>query len=275
MLRLGSSDLFVSTRLNNISITTEGQPVGMFYGYKVLGVYKNASEVTDYKSNGQTVVPYGASSLENLDASRYVGRYKIADIDGNGRIDANDRTIIGNPNPDFTGGLNISLGYGNFDLTTYLYFSVGNDLYKHYMFYTHYGALQSNYSKDRRDNSWDPVTNPNGKYPLWATATQEGAEAGNESNSMYIDDGSYLRMRMFTLGYTLPKHIVKATGLDRIRIYAQVSNVFTLTRYPGLDPEVRTVDPDNSSRTFDLNKGVDFGSYGMPRQLIGGINVSF
>jgi TonB-linked SusC/RagA family outer membrane protein len=276
VLRLGSSDLFNSTRLNNINITTEGQPVGMFYGYKVVGVYKSTDEVLNYKNkNGQTVLPFGTPSAEDLKPANIVGRYKLEDVDGNGKIDAGDRTIIGNPHPDFTGGLNISLGYKNWDLSTYLYFSVGNDLYKHYMFYTHYGALQSNYSTDRRDNSWHPVNNPDGIYPLWATASQEGTEAGNESNSMYVDDGSYLRMQTLTIGYTLPRNLTKVTGLEKIRIYGQVSNVFTLTKYPGLDPEVRTVDPNDSSRSYDLNKGVDFGSYGMPRQFIAGVNVSF
>ncbi|MDR0538625.1 MAG: TonB-dependent receptor [Tannerellaceae bacterium] len=275
VLKLGSSDLFVSTRLNNVSITTVDQPVGMFYGYKVLGIYKSESDVTGYKdANGSTVIPFAAPS-SNFNPTDYVGRYKLEDVNGDGKITAADRTIIGNPHPDFTGGFNINLGYKNFDLATYLYYSVGNDLYKHYMFYTHYGALQSNYSKDRMENSWHPTNNPNGVYPLWATSAQEGAEAGNESNSMYVDDGSYLRMQTFTLGYSLPKNILKYVGLERIRIYGQISNVFTLTKYPGLDPEVRTVDPNDSGRSFDRNKGVDFGSYGMPRQFIVGINLSF
>ncbi|GHT33101.1 SusC/RagA family TonB-linked outer membrane protein [Bacteroidia bacterium] len=274
VLRLGSSDLYNSTRLNNVSITTVGQPVGMFNGYKVLGIYKSADEVINYKTNGQTVVPYGTASLESLDPTTFIGRYKLEDVNGDGKITAADRTIIGNPHPDFTGGLNISLGYKAWDLTTYLYASVGNDIYKHYMFYTHFGQLQSNYSKDRRDNSWSPA-NPDGIYPLWAGTTQEGSEAGSESNSLYVDDGSYLRMQTLTIGYSLPKSVLKITGLEKLRVYAQVSNVFTLTKYPGLDPEVRSVNPDDSNRSYDRNKGVDFGSYGAPRQFIFGVNVSF
>ncbi|MDR2496572.1 MAG: TonB-dependent receptor [Tannerellaceae bacterium] len=275
VLKLGSSDLFVSTRLNNVSITTVGQPVGMFYGYNVIGIYKSTEDVLGYKVNGQTVLPYAESSLEGMNAQSIVGRYKIEDVNGDGRITAADRTIIGNPHPDFTGGVNLNLGYKNFDLATYFYYSVGNDLYKHYMFYTHYGALQSNYSKDRRDNSWHPTSNPDGVYPLWATVSQDKGEAATESNSMYVDDGSYLRMQTLTLGYSLPKNIIKHLGLDRIRLYGQVTNVFTVTKYPGLDPEVRTVNPDNSAQSYDRNKGVDFGSYGMPRQFIVGINLSF
>jgi TonB-linked SusC/RagA family outer membrane protein len=274
--RLGSSDLFVSTRLNNVSITTVGQPIGMFYGYNVLGIYKSADAVLGYKdAKGNTILPYGIASQEGLDPNNFIGRYQIEDVNEDGLINADDRTIIGNPHPDFTGGLNLQLNYKNFDLSTYFFFSVGNDLYKHYMFYTHYGALDSNYSKDRRDNSWHPTNNPDGIYPLWAGTTQDGAEAGTQSNSMYVDDGSYIRMQTITLGYSLPKSLLKVTGLDRVRIYGQISNAFTLTKYPGLDPEVRTVDPNDSGRSYDRNKGVDFGSYGMPRQFIIGLNVSF
>ncbi|MDH6357099.1 TonB-dependent receptor [Parabacteroides sp. PF5-9] len=268
--KLGGSDLFEGTRISNISIMREGLPMAQFFGYKVVGIYKSEEDVLNYKnSKGQTILPYGASSLESLDPSQYIGRYKMADIDDDGMVGSDDRTVIGNPHPDFTGGVNISLQYKNFDLSTYLYFSVGNDLYKMFEYYTHYGALQSNYSKDRRDNSWHPVTNPNGKYPLWAGTSQEGAEAGNESHSMYIEDGSYLRMQTLSLGYTLPRSITGKLGLERLRVYGQVANVFTLTGYSGLDPEVR------QNRTDDRQMGFDYGSYGMPRQFIFGVNVSF
>ena len=138
-------------------------------------------------------------------------------------------------------------------------------VYKHYQYYTHFGALQSNFSKDRLENSWDPVTNPDGIYPLWAGTSNEGTEAANESNSTYIEDGSYLRMQTLTLGYTLPKSILNKIKFEKIRVYGQVSNVFTLTGYSGLDPEVRSNNEDSSN---DMMKGIDYGSYGMPRQFI-------
>lgn len=273
--KLGSSDIFNSTRLSKINITTEGQPVGMFYGYKVAGIYKSADDVLNYKNNkGGTVLPYAVAEPKDLKADSWIGRYKIEDVNNDGKINADDRTIIGNPHPDITGGLNISLGYKNWDLSTYLYFSVGNDLFRHYMYYTHYGALQSNYSKDRRDNSWSPTSNPDGIYPLWATTSAEGTEAANESNSMYVEDGSYLRMQTLSIGYTLPKSILDKIKFEKIRIYGQISNVFTLTGYSGLDPEVRSINSDTGQST-DINKGIDYGSYGVPRQFIFGVNVSF
>lgn len=268
VVRLGAADLFNNTRLNQVTITTEGQPIGMFYGFNIVGIYKDANDVLNYKNaSGQSVLPYAVTDADDLNANAWIGRYMIEDVNNDGFINAEDRKIIGNPHPDLTGGLNVNLNYKNFDLGTYLYFSLGNDIFRHYMYYTHFAALQSAYSRDRRDNSWHPVTNPNGIYPLYAGSGGEGTEAANEAHSQYIQDGSYLRMQTLTLGYTLPTALVNRISLDRVRIYAQMSNVFTLTKYEGLDPEMRS--------TSDRNRGVDYGSYGVPRQYILGVNISF
>ena len=269
--RLGSSDLFNTTRLSKVNITTVGQPVGMFYGYMVDGIYQSEEDVKAYG-----VLPYGVSTQDDLDPSAWVGRYKLKDVNGDGKIDVDDRTIIGNPHPDLTGGVNIGLTWRNFDLSTYMYYSIGNDLFKHYEYYTMFGNLQSNYAKDRLMKSWDPVTNPTGIYPLWTTTSGEGAEAGNESNSNYVQDGSYLRMQTLTLGYSLPKKLLQKIGFEKLRIYGQISNVFTITGYDGLDPEVRSHTTfENNYVSSDLNKGIDYGSYGMPRQFLLGVNVTF
>ncbi|MDL2265892.1 TonB-dependent receptor [Parabacteroides sp. OttesenSCG-928-G07] len=277
ILRLGSSDLFNNTRLQKVTIMSVGNPTSQFYGFKANGVYTSEQDVLNNKtSDGKIILPYavtegyvdeGQSREENLNPSDWIGRLKIEDVNGDGLINESDRTIIGDPHPDLTGGLNIGLNWRNWDLSTYLNFSIGNDIFKHYMYYTHYGALQSNYSKDRRDNSWHPVTNPNGKYPMWATSDGEGTEAANESNSMYVEDGSYLRMQTLSIGYSLPRSILNKVGLERIRVYGQVSNVFTITGYSGLDPEIRS--------NNENNLGLDYGAYGMPRQFIFGVNVTF
>lgn len=271
LLKIGSkAGIFEGTRISNMNVMMEGHPIGMFHGYVTDGIYQSVDDVLNYKNgNGEIVLPYSAK--DGFDPKQFVGQFKIKDVDNNGKIDASDRTFIGDPHPDLTGGLNLSLGWKGFDLGTYLYFSLGNDLFAMYKYYTHYGSLQSTYSKDRRDNSWSEV-NPNGIYPLWATVGGESTIAANESNSSYIEDGSYLRMQTLTLGYTLPKNIVNKIQLEKVRVYGQVSNVFTLTGYSGLDPQVRTDDSGNSK---DRNMGTDFGSYGMPRQFIIGLNVSF
>ena len=107
---------------------------------------------------------------------------------------------------------------------------------------------------------------------MFSTSNGMCSIAANESNSGYIEDGSFLRMQTLTLGYTLPKSILDKIKFEKIRIYGQVSNVFTLTGYSGLDPQVRT---DSDGRSNDRNMGTDFGSYGMPRQFILGVNVTF
>lgn len=275
LTEIGSeAGIFEGTRISNMNVMMKGHAVGMFHGYVIDGIYKNEDEVLNYKNaNGQNVLPYGASDASSMNPKAYVGQYKVKDVNGDGKIDANDRDFIGNPHPDLTGGINLSLGWRNFDLSTYMYFSIGNDIFAMYKYYTHYGALQSAYSKDRRDKSWDPVSNPNGIYPMWATATGESTIAANESNSSYIEDGSFLRMQTLTLGYTLPKKWMDKIHMEKIRIYGQVSNVFTISGYSGLDPQVRT--DDGSGNSKDRNMGTDFGSYGMPRQMIVGVNVTF
>lgn len=268
VVKLGTSDIFQGDRISDTSITTEGQPIGMFYGYKVEGIYKSTDEVINYKDDtGNTILPYGVPDSKSLNPESWVGRYKFKDVNGDGKIDANDRTYIGNPHPDFTGGVNLSLTYKGFDLGTYLYFSVGNDLYKNYMYFTHFGGIQSNYAKDRWENSWHPTENPNGKYPLWLTSTGESPESGTVSNSMFVQDGSFLRMQTLTLGYTIPKSLTEKVSLSKVRIYGQVSNVFTITGYDGLDPEVRS--------SNDLRRGYDYGSYGIPRTFLFGVNIAF
>ena len=272
--KLGSSNLYTGTRISDLAITTVGQPIAMFYGYVDDGIYKDVNDVLNYKNaNGQNVVPNGVADYAALEASAesWVGHFKWKDTNNDGKIDANDRTIIGNPHPDITGGVNIGLSYGDWDLSTYLYYSLGNDLYKHYEYYTLWGNLGNTLSYERVSKAWDPKTNPNGELPLWVYG-DTNAEA-TQSHSYYVQNGSYLRMQTLTLGYSLPKKFVKKLNLSRVRLYAQLSNVFTITGYDGLDPEVRSDDGYGNSN--DMNKGIDYGAYGMPRQYLFGINIDF
>ena len=278
--KLGSSDIFGtrwSGRISQYNITTEGQPMAMFYGYVLDGLYKSEDEVSSYG-----VLPYGETSWDLVNQKSWVGHYKFKDISGpegkpDGKIDANDRTYIGNPHPDLTGGFNIGLQWKDWDLSTYLYYSIGNDLYKFYEYYTYYAGLVPNFSEKRVNDSWRPVAvagfdaNPNGTLPLFTTNNSK--PEATESHSGYIENGSFLRMQTLTLGYSLPKKIVNKIGFSRIRFYAQLSNLFTITGYSGLDPEVRSDDGNGGSS--DIEKGLDFGGYGMPRQYLFGVNIDF
>jgi len=262
--KLGASDLFYSSRISQMSITTVGQPVGMFYGYVDDGIYTSVQDVLSYGA-----LPYGVASQDDLNksAASYVGHYKWKDVNGDGKVDASDRTIIGNPHPDLTGGFNIGLQWKNFDLSTYLYYTIGNDLYKHYEYYTLWGNLGNVYSYDRVEKAWSP-SNPNGTLPLWVYGDTHAENT--MSHSDYVTNGSYLRMQTLTLGYSLPKKLVSKLTLSRIRVYFQLSNVFTITSYDGLDPEVNSF-----SINGDRTKGIDYGAYGVPRQYLFGVNIDF
>ena len=277
VVKLGASDLLYSSRITDITLTREGQPVGMFYGYQLDGIYKSREDVLNYGA-----LPYGVNDMVTLTgrgvpgdpdyveekATTWVGHYKFKDINRDGKIDSGDQTIIGNPHPDITGGFNIGLQWKNFDLSTYLYYSIGNDLYKHYEYYTLYGQLGNAYSEERVAKAWHPTSNPNGTLPIWMLGTT--APEASVSHSGYVVNGSYLRMQTLTLGYSLPKKWVSKLTLSRIRVYAQLSNVFTITGYEGLDPEVNSF-----GLSGDRTKGVDYGSYGVPRQYLFGVNIDF
>ncbi|EJW97780.1 protein containing TonB-dependent receptor, beta-barrel domain protein, partial [gut metagenome] len=134
--------IFEGTRISNMNVMMKGYPIGMFHGYQLDGIYKSEADVKGYTNDkGMQVLPYGTDEAKDLIASQYVGQFKVKDIDNNGKINASDRTFIGNPHPDLTGGINIGLGWRGFDLSTYLYFSVGNDIFAMYKYYTHYGSL--------------------------------------------------------------------------------------------------------------------------------------
>lgn len=264
------SGIFSSTRISNMNVMMKGHAIGMFHGYKTDGIYKSVEDVQNYKNDkGQSIIPYGADA-DNFNAKEYVGQFRVKDVNNDGKITAADRTFIGNPHPDLTGGFSLGMSWKGFDFSTYLMFSLGNDLYAMYKYFTYYGALQAAYAKDRRDKSWDPETNPNGTLPMWATSNGDST-LDIESNSSYIEDGSYLRMQTLTFGYTLPQNLVKKIKFEKVRFYAQVSNVFTLTKYPGLDPVVRYGGESSNDRMM----GTDYGSYGMPRQFILGANITF
>ena len=260
--KLGSSDLFTGTRIADVTKTTVGQPIGMFYGYVTDGIYKSVEEVMNYNT-----MPYGVVDQKDLaeSADSWVGRFKFKDINGDGKITADDREYIGNPHPDVTGGVNLGFGYKNWDLSTYLYYTIGNDLFKHYEYYTLWGNLGKNYSYDRVEKAWHPTQNPNGELPIFSM--NDSSAQATQSHSYYVTDGSYLRMQTLTLGYTLPKKWLNKISLSRIRFYVQLSNVFTITGYEGLDPEVR--------QSSDRSRGLDYGSYGMPRQYLFGVNIEF
>ena len=225
-----------------------GYPLSSFYGYKVVGLFQNAGDVSGSPAQD------GAAP----------GRFKYADINGDGKITPDDRTHIGNPNPNFTYGLNLTVGYKNWDLTVFLYGKQGNDIMNYTKWWTDFvPSFQGAKSKDLLYNSWS-TSNPGAKTPIAETASNISTNLGVKS--YYIESGSYLRARNIQLGFNFPQSMISKIGLEKARLYVQGINLFTVTNYSGLDPEL-------GGRT--VNFGIDYGNYPMTKQYLVGLNIGF
>ena len=227
-----------------------GHPVGEFYGYKVIGLFKSAADV--------------AASPTQTDAA--AGRFKYADVNKDGTIDDNDRTFIGNPNPKFTYGFNLSASWNNFDIVAVLYGSYGNDLVNETRYYTDFvGNFPINKSKDAYFDSWTPQ-HLNAKVPV--AENSFNFSNGAVPSSYYLESGSFLRCKSLVLGYTVSPKFLSKIGVDHFRIYAQGTNLFTVTKYTGLDPEI-----GGAATGFGIDYGANYPNN--QKTYILGVNVSF
>jgi TonB-dependent starch-binding outer membrane protein SusC len=244
------TDYFTSggSRFGDLARNQVGQPLSSFFGYKVLGLFQSAEDVS--KSATQD----GAAP----------GRFKYQDTDGDGRITDNDRTFIGNPNPKFTYGLNLNVSYKNFDLSMFWYGVAGKEVYNYTKWWTDFfPSFQGAKSKNALYNSWSP-TNTGASTPIAENISN--FSNNNTSNSYYIESGSYLRAKNIQIGYTLPATLLQKYGIDRFRIYVQGANLFTITKYTGLDPELAG---------DDTNYSIDYGNYPNVKQYLIGLNLNF
>ena len=225
-----------------------GHPISSFYGYKVIGLFQSAGEVS------------GAPAQEGAGP----GRFRYADVNGDGVITPEDRTYIGNPNPSFTYGLNLNVGYKAFDFTVFFYGVQGKDLVNYTKWWNDFvPSFQTRKSVNALYNSWTP-TNTGATTPIAETASN--ISTNQAVKSYYIEDGSYLRAKNIQLAYNLPLVLANKIGLERARIYIQGVNLFTVTKYSGLDPEL-----GGNDNAF----GVDGGQYPNTKQYILGLNLSF
>ncbi|HZK95247.1 MAG TPA: hypothetical protein VFC67_13650 [Prolixibacteraceae bacterium] len=233
--------------------TAVGHPIGMFYGYINTGVYMTQQEF----------------DTQPHDATAMVGTARFKDVSGpdgvpDGKIDSNDRTWIGNPNPKFVYGLTNSFTYQNLDLSIVMAGTVGNDIAD--------DAFQSTENLDgvfnvRKGvaNRWRSEENPGlGEYPR----TRSGTTADFRNfTTRQVFKGTFLAVKNITLGYTLPVRKIKA--VKNLRIYVSAQNAIILTKYPGMNPEA------GMNGLNGLNQGRDFTGYPIPRVFAGGLSVSF
>lgn len=224
-----------------------GEALGVFYGYQQLGIYQDMSEIP------QALQVVGVRP----------GDIKYADLDNNDIINASDRMKIGSSQADFTGGLTNNFKVGNFDLSIFNTFSVGNDIAAGWRTgLDHLGASSYGAFKDNYDNRWTAPGTSN-------TIPRVTKSTHNIKNSSYfIEDASFFRLKNITLGYQLPQNLTKKLKVSGIRVFTSVSNIFTFTNYSGYDPEA--------------SMGLDARSYGVdnlvtpqPRSFMMGLNVNF
>jgi len=254
-----------------------GKPIGLMYGFVTDGFYK----IEDFNYNSST----GAYTLKTGIAANGVygapqpGMLKWKDLNGDGVITPDgDRQVIGNANPDFIGGWTNQIAYKNFDLSVFVNFVVGNDIYNANKLEWTDGAFSNlnmlGIMNQRFTNINDQgirITDPTELAKLNANATIWSPVRVQRwwLHSWAIEDGSYLRFNNITLGYTLPKKVLDKVKISNVRIYGTVNNLATITDYTGYDPDV------TARRSDPLTPGVDFAAYPRSRTWLIGINVTF
>lgn len=223
----------------------EGLPIGYFYGYKTDGVFQNQAEVDAHPSQ----LALGANAAP--------GDIKFVDTNADGKIDADDRTNIGDPIPQATMGFNLQMNYKNLDFAVYTFASVGNDMVRNYE-RTLSDANRLNYVLDR----WTGEGTSN-----YVPRVTTGATANNVFSDYFVEDASYLRIQNIQLGYTLNPKVSELAKITKLRFYAGVNNLYTFTKYKGFDPGASNGNP--------IGGGIDYGFYPIPRTYLLGLNINF
>lgn len=251
-------------RIPAITITEAGAPLSSFYGFKVLGIFQSQAEADAWAEFGDYNAP---------------GKFRFQDTDGDGEITSDDRTIIGNPHPDFTYGINLDFTYKNLSLNIFGNGSQGNDLFNYVRFFGDFNTFQGNRTSRALFDAWQP-SNPNAPRSEWVAANPNATSpimdaddaTSSQPSSYLIEDGSFFRIRNVQLTYTFPQDLLTDFGLSDLQIYFQAQNIATFTNYSGLNPEI------NLRRTGDRNRnltlGYDGGFNPVPSIVSLGLNLT-
>lgn len=251
-----------SRRFNgsNIIRNAVGQPISSFFGYDIVGFWNTQAEI-DAANEVARKATNNPTAIFQTDAA--VGRWRYNDF-GKGIVTADSRTFLGNPNPDFSYGLNVGASFKNFDFSIFFYGVYGNELWNQVKWWTDfYPSFPGGKSKTALYDSWRP-DHMNAKVPIVENVSFQSTS--NVPNSYYVEKGSYLRAKNAQIGYTLNPDLLKRFGVSRVRAYVQAANLFTITKYSGIDPEIGG-GPDQF--------GIDEGAYPTQRQFLFGLNVTF
>lgn len=254
-----------------------GEPVGLMYGFVTDGFYKVDDFTYNATTRAYTIKP--GIPVNSVYGVPQPGMLRWKDIDGDGLITADkDRTVVGNANPKFMGGWNNQFTYKGFDASVFVNWVAGNDIYNANKIEWTDGAFPNLNLLDIMQTRWtnindagQVVTEPEALKTLNANATMWTPVRVQRYwlHSWAVEDGSFLRINNVTLGYTLPVNVLKKAGVSRLRAYATVNNLATLTKYTGFDPEV------NTRRSDPLTQGVDFAGYPRAKAVVFGVNLSF
>ncbi|MEO7211775.1 TonB-dependent receptor [Mucilaginibacter sp.] len=251
ILNLGPYGTNLPRDPNGANIELIGQPLGMFYGYKFIGVYRDQQ---DFDSSPK----YTGS-----DSPSQIGTVKYADINGDGIIDAKDKTIIGNPNPDFTYGMTNNLYYKKFDFGITISGAYGGDLQNRTLEYTQNLDGVFNVTKDVANRWKSPTDQGDGVHPRIVV----GTALARNTNSRWVSDGSFLTVKNVTLGYAIP--LRRNNYIKSVRVYTSAQQLIVFTKYKGANPEVSGVEGSSV-----VNIGIDNTSYPVPRTISFGVNVN-
>jgi hypothetical protein len=240
----------------NRTLTTKGEEPGYFYGYVADGLFQNQTELNAHTDeHGTKLQPYAQ-----------LGDIRFKDVNGDGKLDDKDRTKIGSPWPDFNVGLNLTLAYKQFDLVANFYSSIGNDIVNQNISDLYNGTSLSNKVSGLDQMAWHGEGTSNYVPRL---SKDDNNENFSKFSSFYVEDGSYVRMKNLQVGFSL----FNKFGLDKLRISLSGQNLWTWTKYTGVDPEVAGGDPKQD----DGVKGSGFGGWNYPVQptILMGLNVAF
>jgi TonB-linked SusC/RagA family outer membrane protein len=263
---------------SQFSLTKIGGPVGEFYGYKAAGIFQSQQEIDALNAKAESL--YGAGATYQPGAQP--GDRKFVDLNGDGQITADDRTSLGSPIPKVFGGLNLDATYKGFDFNVFFYGVFGNKILNFQRAVLEsFGGLQ-NISTDYYNNAWKP-DRPSNRY---TRITNEDNNDNTRPSDVYAESGNYVRLRNIQVGYTLPTSLAGRYSVTRLRLFVSAQNLFTITNYSGLDPEIGLPQQYDGAKRYGVagpnelsrnvgSSGVDVGTYPLSRIYTFGLNLTF
>ncbi|MFV0522377.1 MAG: SusC/RagA family TonB-linked outer membrane protein [Mangrovibacterium sp.] len=272
---------WASTAIPDEFLVRRGGAVGEMYGYRHAGMYKTSDFQGYDETAGKWMLKEGVAAPSSTFGDVRPGMQKFEDLDENGTVDTSDREVIGNANPLATGGFTINAYAYGFDFAAIFNYRIGGDVYNANKIeyetsaysYPYRNLLESQSAGNRFtiiDNNGEYTTDLAKLDEINANATTWSPYLQNYVFSDWaVEDGSYLRLATLTIGYTLPKKILNRLKIDNLRFYTSGYNLFCITKYSGLDPEVSTI------RNTSLTPGVDYSAYPRARQWVFGVNLNF